>query len=288
MRTCGTVITAVAAARNITSTTEFECLRLYSNVTRFKPTRSTDSEITYAHRAARSVISLVKLLSIPDSGADRKTYRVVVVDDSVLPRVAAKALLNASKSLRLVGEATSGEQAIDVVKAARADLVLVDVDMPGMDGPTTARALHERYPNVTLVAWTVSNLSDDLLRMMQAGCSGYILKDVGPSELEHALMAAARSENPVPRKMISDVLRRASQQAPSLPPGKIRLTPRELEILRGAARGYTSKKLASETGLRIPSVETHLRNIFRKLGASNRGEAVSTALKVGLITLADL
>ena len=68
----------------------------------------------------------------------------------------------------------------------------------------------------------------------------------------------------------------------------MKLTPRELEILRWAARGYTSKKLAAESGLKVPSVETHLRNIFRKLGVTNRGEAVSTAMKLGIITLSDL
>ena len=101
-------------------------------------------------------------------------------------------------------------------------------------------------------------------------------------------MAALRSESPVPRKMIPEVLRRVSQQAPPPLPGNIKLTSRELQILRWAAKGYTSKKMALESGLAVPSVETHLRNIFRKLGASNRGEAVSTALKAGLITLSDL
>ena len=215
-------------------------------------------------------------------------YRVVVVDDSVLPRAAAKALLNASKVLRLVGEATSGEQALEVVKGAHADIVLMDVHMPAMDGAATASALLARSPALKIVAWTVSDSSDDLLRMMRAGCSGYVLKDAGPSELERAVMAAVRSESPVPRKMIPEVLRRVSQQAPPRVPGDVKLTGREMQILRDAARGYTSKKMAAERGLKVPSVETHLRNIFRKLGATNRGEAVSTALKAGLITLADL
>ena len=88
--------------------------------------------------------------------------------------------------------------------------------------------------------------------------------------------------------MIPDVLRRVAQQTPLSQMKNEALTSREMQILRGAAKGFTSKKLAHETGLALPSVETHLRNIFRKLGASNRGEAVSTALKLGLITLADL
>ncbi len=88
--------------------------------------------------------------------------------------------------------------------------------------------------------------------------------------------------------MIPDVLRRVGQQSPPAPRSGVKLTSREVEILKGMAKGYTSKRLASESGLAVPSVETHIRNIFRKLNASNRGEAVSTALKVGLISLSDL
>ncbi len=231
---------------------------------------------------------LDKLHSISNAVRDGKVYRVLVVDDSVLPRAAAKALLSTSPALRLVGEASSGEQALAVAESSKPDVVLVDVHMPGMDGAATTKALRAWNPQLIVIAWTVSDSSDDLLRMMQAGCSGYVLKDTGPSELDRALMAALRDESPIPRKMIPDVLRRVSQQAPASSPGTIRLTSREIYILKGAAKGYTSKKLAAESGLAVPSVESHFRNIFRKLGATNRGEAVSTALKLGLITFADL
>jgi len=123
---------------------------------------------------------------------------------------------------------------------------------------------------------------------MKAGCSGYVLKDVGPGELERALLAALRSESPVPRRMIPDVLRRVVDSRPLIAPGNISLTSREMQVLRGVAKGHTTKRLARDLGLAAPSVETHLRNIFKKLDAANRGEAVSTALKIGLITLADL
>jgi DNA-binding NarL/FixJ family response regulator len=187
-----------------------------------------------------------------------------------------------------VGEATTGAAALRAMDALKPDLVLMDVHMPEMDGPTTAKALLAKYPDTKIVAWTVSESSDDLLRMMHAGCSGYVLKDAGPTELQHALLAALRSENPVPRRMISDVLRRAAESAPlSQNPG-IALTSREMQILRGIAKGYTTKRLAKDLGLQPPSVETHLHNIFRKLNAGNRGEAVSSALKSGLITLSDL
>jgi DNA-binding NarL/FixJ family response regulator len=168
------------------------------------------------------------------------------------------------------------------------DLVLMDVHMPVMDGPSTAKALLAKYPATKIVAWTVSESSDDLLRMMRAGCAGYVLKDVGPSELQRALLSAMRSESPVPRRMIPEVLRRVAESSPLAAPTTVTLTSREMQVLRAVAKGHTTKRLAKDLGLAVPSVETHLQNIFKKLGAANRGEAVSTALKVGLITLADL
>lgn len=231
---------------------------------------------------------LVKLQGIPKAAPDRKVFRVLVVDDSVLPRAAARAMLGAAAGLRLVGEAASGEEAIRAMEVLKPDLILMDVHMPVMDGPATARALLGRFPDTKVIAWTVSESSDDLLRMMQAGCSGYVLKDAGPGELQRALWSAVRSESPVPRKMIPDVLRRVAESTPLSQATTIALTSREIQVLRGVAKGHTTKRLAKDIGLAVPSIETHLHNMFRKLNAANRGEAVSTALKLGLITLADL
>jgi DNA-binding NarL/FixJ family response regulator len=188
----------------------------------------------------------------------------------------------------LVGEASSGAEALKAMDALKADIVLMDVHMPEMGGPETAKALLALHSDTKVIAWTVSDSSDDLLRMMQAGCSGYILKDAGPGELQRALLAASRSENPVPRRMIPGVLRRVAESTPLSQADLIPLTSREMQILRGIAKGHTTKRLAKDIGLKAPSIETHLHNIFRKLNATNRGEAVSAALKLGLVTLADL
>jgi DNA-binding NarL/FixJ family response regulator len=197
-------------------------------------------------------------------------------------------MLGRASKLRLVGEAASGAEAINVVDALKPDLILMDVHMPDMDGPATAKAVLSRHPEIKVVAWTVSESSDDLLRMMQVGCSGYVLKDAGPGELQRALLSALRSESPVPRKMIPEVLRRVAEATPLSQNNVAPLTSREMQILRGIAKGHTTKRLAADLGLASPSIETHLHNIFRKLNATNRGEAVSAALKVGLLTLADM
>ena len=197
-------------------------------------------------------------------------------------------MLATTKDFRYVGEASNGPDALRVLETLRPDLVLMDVHMPEMDGPTTARAVLAKLPATKVVAWTVSDSSNDLLRMWQAGCSGYVLKDVGPNELEHALLAALRSESPVPRKMIPDVLGKVSESVPISATTKVNLTSREMQILRAAAKGHTTKRIAKDLGLAPSTVETHLANLFKKLSASNRGEAVSSAHKLGLITVSDL
>jgi DNA-binding NarL/FixJ family response regulator len=197
-------------------------------------------------------------------------------------------MLTNAAGLRHCGEASSGREALSAMATLRADLVLMDVHMPEMDGPATTRALLSEYPETKVIAWTVSESSDDLLRMVQAGCSGYVLKDSGPAELQRALWAAVRSESPVPRKMIPEVLRRVAETSPLSQESTVALTSREMQVLRGISKGLTTKRLAVDLGLKAPSIETHLHNIFRKLNSTNRGEAVSTALKLGLITLADL
>src|SRR5437588_11415839 len=112
----------------------------------------------------------------------------------------------------------------------RPHLVLMDVHMPVMDVPTTAKALLAKYPTTKIVAWTVSESSDDLLRMIQVGSSGYVLKDVGPSELQLALLSAMRSESPVPRRMIPEVLRRVAESRPLSGGRNVNLTSGEMQV----------------------------------------------------------
>ncbi len=214
---------------------------------------------------------------------------MVVVDDHSLPRVAARAMLASSGDLVLVGEAGSGEEALSIVPSLSPDVVLMDVDMKGMDGAQAAAKLLASDPSLKIVAWTVSEASDDLLRMLQAGCAGYVLKDVGPEELQRAIRAALRQDTPLPRKMLPDVIRRAVVQQPARPvEADVHLTKRELDVLRMVGKGMTSKRMAAELGLTVASVDTYLRTIYRKLGATNRGEAVNFALKKGVLALSDL
>src|SRR6266852_4135153 len=185
---------------------------------------------------------LAKLRHIANAAPDRREYRVLVVDDSVLPRAAARTMVGTATGLRLVGEASSGAEALQAMGRVRADLVLMDVHMPGMDGAATTMELLAQYPQAKVIAWTVSESSDDLLRMMRAGCSGYVFKDVGRAQVQLALWAADRSDSPGPRNMIAEVLRRVSVQTPLSQGGSaITLTSREMQIRRGVAKEQPTK-----------------------------------------------
>ena len=210
--------------------------------------------------------------------------RVVVIDDRTMPRIAVKAMLDSTGTFQLVGEAASGEEGVRLCQRLHPELVLLDVDMPGMDGAATAKAiLALEAPHPVIVAWTVSDSSEDLIRMIRSGCSGYALKDSGPRELDKALVTAFAGEMPIPRKLIPEVIARAiapSERPIDAPP---ELSPRELEVLRFAARGAATKEIAKELGISRRSVDAHLSNVYRKLDVVNRGQAVHHALVRGLI-----
>lgn len=205
-----------------------------------------------------------------------------------MPRIAAKAMLESAADLAHVGEAASGQEALELVRKARPDVVLMDVEMGEMDGATTARNLLRRNPGLLILAWTVSETSDDLLRMFQAGCIGYVLKDVGPHELQTAIRTALRREAPIPRKMLPTMLKAAAKLMPPDAPTQPRCTVRELETLRLLAQGAPAKRIAAEMRLSKSSVDTHLRNLYRKLGVNNRADAIRAALRAGLIGLGEL
>ena len=211
-----------------------------------------------------------------------------MVDDRAMPRIAARAMLESAGDLRHVGEAASGREALDLIPKARPDVVLMDVEMSGMDGAATTRSLLERLPTLLILAWTVSETSEDLLRMIQAGCAGYVLKDVGPAELQAAIRAAIRREAPVPRKMLPAVLHSAAKLLPPADPLTAKFTVREMETLRLLAKGAPAKRIAAEMGLSKSSVDTHLRNIYRKLGVNNRADAIRAALRAGTVGLGEL
>ena len=160
--------------------------------------------------------------------------------------------------------------------------------MPGADGAETARRLKAIAPKLVLLAWTVSDAGDDLLRMMQAGCVGYALKESGPAELHTAIRVALTNETVVPRRMLGEILRQAADYVPDPDSVRVALTPHEMHVLRLMAQGLASKQIATQMGIARSTVESFNRNIYRKLDANNRAAAIGIALKLRLLKVSDL
>jgi DNA-binding NarL/FixJ family response regulator len=209
-----------------------------------------------------------------------KKIRLVVVDDHALFRAGLVNLLAQMPEMEVVGEAGDGREAVAIVQQNKPDVVLLDVNMPVMDGVETVEALKEAQ-DCRIVMLTISNHDEDLFGSIAAGADGYLLKSAEPEELRRAILLVAEGKS----VLSPDVTRRVLQMVGS---GKelyseVGLSKREREVLDCLARGMTSAQIADDLFISENTVKTHVRHILEKLEASNRAEAVSKAIQIGLI-----
>jgi len=210
--------------------------------------------------------------------------RVAVVDDHALFRAGLVSLLREMAEFQIVGEAGDGRGALELVRQTKPDVLLLDVNMPGMGGVDVVRALR-RMPEdeqCRILMLTISKSEQDLLGAIEAGADGYLLKNVEPEELRKAILLVQQGMSVLSPQVTRQVLRAAVEggQARS---GESGLSDREMEVLGCLAQGKTTSQIASELFISDNTVKTHVRHILEKLNASNRAEAVSKALQMGLI-----
>jgi DNA-binding NarL/FixJ family response regulator len=202
---------------------------------------------------------------------------IVVVDDHPVVRGGLVGWLDAQPDLAVVGEAGDGAEALAVVAATDPDVVLMDLRMPRMDGVTATGRIAAAHPAVRVLVLTTYDTDADIVRAVEAGAAGYLLKDVPLPQLAEAVRAAARGETvlapPVAAKLVSR-LRAPAVEAP---------TARELEVLRGVARGLTNAEIGRELFIGEATVKTHLLRVFAKLGVDDRTRAVMVAVERGLL-----
>ncbi len=203
--------------------------------------------------------------------------RIFVVDDHPMVRRGLAALV-ADIGHAFVGEAGDGQEALLAIPALRPDVVLVDLMMPRMDGVSLIAALASGMPRTRFVVLTSSADPHEIRRAMDAGAAGYLVKTAGSQELASVIAAAHAG-----RQVLDAAAAEALQaQRHRRTPGHD-LTPRELELLASMARGLGNQEIALELGISVPTVKYHVTNILAKLHASNRTEAVLTALKFRLV-----
>lgn len=206
--------------------------------------------------------------------------RLVIVDDHALFRSGLVSLIGGMPDFEIVGEASNGREALEMIRQVQPDVVLLDINMPIMDGVQTVQALRER-DKVRILMLTVSKHDDDLFGAIVAGADGYLLKNASPDELASAIHKVHQGLS----VLAPDITRRV-MQAVNPEGGRsddFGLSTREMDVLRCLAQGMTTAEVSDALFISENTVKTHVRHILEKLDAANRAEAVSKAMSVGLI-----
>jgi DNA-binding NarL/FixJ family response regulator len=205
------------------------------------------------------------------------TIRLLVVDDHPVVRAGIVGLLAGEPDLAVVGEAGDGAQACALAAELRPDVVLMDLRMPVMDGTTATERILATVPGVRVVVLTTYETDADILRAVEAGATGYLLKDTPRDDLVAAVRAVAGGETvlapSVARRLVAGV-RNAGD----------RLTARELEVLAAVARGGSNAQIGTQLFISEATVKTHLLRIFTKLGVDDRTRAVTVAMERGILS----
>ena len=226
----------------------------------------------------------------PEGG--RGPARLLIVDDHDFVRSGIRVMLSGEPDLKIVGEAADGQEALELCRRERPDLVLMDVRMPRMDGLAATRSINRRFPRVSVLILTMHENEDYLLEAIKARAAGYVLKDASQIELVTAIREVLEGETTLNRRLATGLLRRLASESGrpmGSRPGNRReelahpLTPRELEVLQLVALGRTNREVAEGFVISVGTVKNHVEHIIAKLGASDRTQAVVRALELGLI-----
>jgi len=215
--------------------------------------------------------------------------KILLADDHVVVRQGTRELLEREPDLVVVAEAGDGEEAVRLAAQTRPHVAIMDIAMPKLNGIDATRQIKANDPSITVLVLTAYDDDQYIFALLEAGAAGYLLKNVHAAELVKAVRSVAAGESVLDPTVARKVLNRFAP--PTHPRAKETildpLTDRELEVLKLAARGLKNQDIARELFLSVRTVQTHLSNIFGKLGVGSRTEAVLVALRRGLLTLED-
>jgi DNA-binding NarL/FixJ family response regulator len=213
-----------------------------------------------------------------------KTTRVLIADDQPIARAGFRSVLGSAPRIEVVGEAADGEEAVELARRLRPDVVLMDIRMPRLDGIEATRQL----PGAKVLILTTFGLDEYIVEALRAGASGFLLKDAPVDELVGAVRAVAAGEaqlSPtVTRRLLDQVARRLPAPVAVGDDGFVSLTPREREVLQLMAGGLTNAEIATALFVAEPTVKTHVSSVLAKLGLRSRIQAVIYAYESGVVT----
>jgi DNA-binding NarL/FixJ family response regulator len=221
-------------------------------------------------------------VSMPPQRTD--PARVLIVDNHEMARSGMRAMLDGEPTLAVVAEASSGAEALAICRGEQPDLILMDISMPEMDGIATTQKIKREYPAISVIIVTIYDNPDYLYQAIKAGAAGYVLKDATRLQLLSAIHHVLDGEFLLNTALMTNLLRRIGDESPAHPPAHTadRLTPRETEVVRLVAQGYTNPQIARELGMSVGTVKVHVEHIIAKLGASDRTQAAVRAIERGL------
>lgn len=209
---------------------------------------------------------------------EAQPIRVLIVDDHRMVRDGLKVFLSIYDDIEVIAEALDGEEAVALCSQIQPDVILMDIMMPGMDGPTATARIRDACPDIQVLALTSFAEPDLVQRALDAGAIGYLLKDIRPEKLVQAIRDARSGRGTIDMAAAQALMERNRQPAVGYD-----LTPREREVLALLAAGKTNKEIAENLTISAGTVRLHVSNVLSKLEASNRTEAAALALQHNLV-----
>jgi NarL family two-component system response regulator LiaR len=211
--------------------------------------------------------------------------QILVADDHPVVREGLAAMLSTQPDFEVAGQAATGTEVIQQVGVLRLDVVLLDLEMPEMDGVEVLQHLRELQPDLPVIVFTAFDTDERIVGAVQAGARGYLLKGAPRAQIFEAIRVVSQGGSLLQPVVASKLLRHVSDQAQEERAGPEALTKREIEVLGLLAQGRTNKEIALELVITERTVKFHVSSILRKLGAGNRTEAVTIAAQQGLVEL---
>lgn len=202
------------------------------------------------------------------------SIKILIVDDHPLIREGVAAVLSGQPDMSLVGEATTGREAIAAFRRHLPDVTLMDLRMPDMNGIEAISVIRSEFPSARIVVLTTYAGDAQALEALKAGASGYLLKNMLRKELLETIRAVHAGKRRIPAEIATNIAEHAAEDS---------LTPREIEVLRGVAAGKSNKLIAAQLDISESTVKAHMKSILPKLDASDRTHAVMIALKRGIL-----
>lgn len=211
------------------------------------------------------------------------SIRIFITDDHLIVRQGLRLILETTDTIEVVGEATDGADCLRQVAEQKPDVILMDLQMPRMDGLTAINHLRRDYPDIGIVILTTYNEDEMMLKGLQAGARGYLLKDTDRETLLDTIQAAAKGETLLRPEILQRVLNLQTTPTTATQPADNPLTERELEVLKLVADGERNKEVAFKLNITERTVKAHLTSIYNKFGVDSRAAAVAIATKQGLL-----